>query len=117
MNSGIIKRLIAVNMLYVNPSSTNQIRKKGRKGKQVIRSIIQQYLLSGVIFLVIYGATMILIDFAKLPGYFTYYMALFALIGFSQSLSTIFNVFFESKDLQDYLPLPIKRGKFLLRNF
>ncbi|MGG5372797.1 ABC transporter [Enterococcus sp. AZ196] len=117
MNSGIIKRLIAVNMLYVNPSSTNQIRKKGRKGKQVIRSIIQQYLLSGVIFLVIYGATMILIDFAKLPGYFTYYMALFALIGFSQSLSTIFNVFFESKDLQDYLPLPIKRGEVFIAKF
>ena len=32
MNSQIIKRLIAVNMLYVNPSSTNQIRKKGHKG-------------------------------------------------------------------------------------
>ena len=31
MNSQIIKRLIAVNMLYVNPSSTNQIRKKGHK--------------------------------------------------------------------------------------
>lgn len=50
MNSGIIKRLIAVNMLYVNPSSTNQIRKKGYKGKKVIRSIAQQYLMSGVDF-------------------------------------------------------------------
>lgn len=117
MNSGIIKRLIAVNMLYVNPSSTNQIRKKGRKGKQVIRSIIQQYLLSGVIFLAIYGATMVLIDFARLPGFFTYYMALFALIGFSQSLSAIFNVFFESKDLQDYLPLPIKQGEVFIAKF
>lgn len=117
MNSGIIKRLIAVNMLYVNPSSTNQIRKKGRKGKQVIRGIIQQYLLSGVIFLVIYGATMMMIDFAKLPGYFTYYMILFALIGFSQSLSAIFNVFFESRDLQDYLPLPIKQGEVFIAKF
>lgn len=117
MNKTIIKRLIAVNMLYVNPSSTNQIRKKGRKGKQVIRSIIQQYLLSGVIFLVIYGATMVMIDFAKLPGFFTYYMALFALIGFSQSLSSIFNVFFESKDLQDYLSLPIKQGEVFVAKF
>ena len=65
MNSGIIKRLIAVNMLYVNPSSTNQIRKKGYKGKKVIRSIAQQYLMSGVIFLAIYGITMVMIDFAK----------------------------------------------------
>lgn len=117
MNSGIIKRLIAVNMLYVNPSSTNQIRKKGRKGKQVIRSIIQQYLMSGVIFLAIYGVTMVMIDFAKLPGFFTYYMVLFALIGFSQSLSAIFNVFFESRDLQDYLPLPIKQGEVFVAKF
>ena len=70
MNSQIIKRLIAVNMLYVNPSSTNQIRKKGHKGKKVIRSIVQQYLMSGVIFLLIYGATMVMIDFSKLPGFF-----------------------------------------------
>lgn len=117
MNSGIIKRLIGVNMLYVNPSATNQIRKKGRKGKQVLRSIVQQYLLSGVIFLAIYGLTMVMIDFSKLPGFFTYYMALFALIGFSQSLSAIFNVFFESKDLQDYLPLPIKQGEVFIAKF
>lgn len=117
MNSQIIKRLIAVNMLYVNPSSTNQIRKKGHKGKKVIRSIVQQYLLSGVIFLAIYGATMVMIDFSKLPGFFTYYMMLFALIGFSQSLSAIFNVFFESKDLQDYLSLPIKQGEVFVAKF
>lgn len=117
MNSGIIKRLIAVNMLYVNPSSTNQIRKKGHKGKKVIRSIAQQYLMSGVIFLAIYGITMVMIDFAKLPGFFTYYMILFALIGFSQSLSAIFNVFFESKDLQDYLSLPIKQGEVFIAKF
>lgn len=117
MNSQIIKRLIAVNMLYVNPSSTNQIRKKGHKGKKVIRSIVQQYLMSGVIFLLIYGATMVMIDFSKLPGFFTYYMMLFALIGFSQSLSAIFNVFFESKDLQDYLPLPIKQGEVFVAKF
>ncbi|WP_379946948.1 ABC transporter [Enterococcus devriesei] len=117
MNSGIIKRLIAVNMLYVNPSATNQIRKKGHKGKKVIRSILQQYVLSGLIFLFVYGATMVMIDFSQLPGFFTYYMALFALIGFSQSLSAIFNVFFESKDLQDYLALPIKQGEVFIAKF
>ncbi len=117
MNSGIVKHLIAVNMLYINPSATNQIRKKGRKGKKVIRSILQQYVLSGLIFLFVYGATMVMIDFSQLPGFFTYYMALFALIGFSQSLSAIFNVFFESKDLQDYLALPIKQGEVFIAKF
>ena len=60
---------------------------------------------------------MVMIDFSKLPGFFTYYMMLFALIGFSQSLSAIFNVFFESKDLQDYLPLPIKQGEVFVAKF
>jgi len=117
MNRELIKKLIAVNMLYVNPSTTNQVRKKGHVGKKVIHSILRQYLMSGIIFVIIYGLTMVMIDFGKLPGYFTYYMALFSLIGFSQSLSAIFNVFFESKDLMDYLSLPIKQSQVFIAKF
>ncbi|OJG46178.1 hypothetical protein RV04_GL001344 [Enterococcus hermanniensis] len=73
--------------------------------------------MSGIIFVIVYGLTMLMIDFGKLPGYFTYYMALFSLIGFSQSLSAIFNVFFESKDLVDYLPLPIKQSYVFMAKF
>lgn len=117
MNKAQLKTLTAINLLYVNPSYTLQSRKKGKQGKKLIRAILSQYALSGVIFLVIYGMTMAFMDFSKLPGYFTYYMGLFGVIGFSQSMSAIFNVFFESRDLKDYLSLPFKQGEVFFAKF
>ncbi|MGM0216709.1 ABC transporter [Enterococcus sp. AZ109] len=112
-----IKALIKTNVLYVNPSATNQSRKKGKKGAKLIRSIFSSYILSGVVFLVIYAGIMFMIDFSKYPGYFTYYMALFGLIGLSQAMSSIFNVFFESRDLENYLSLPFRQGEVFLAKF
>lgn len=117
MNKNLVGKLIAINILYTNPSATNQLRKKGKKGRQLIAGLTRSYLWSGVLFLAIYGFSMIFVDFSQMPGMFTYYMALFGLIGFSQALSTIFNVFFESKDLKDYLPLPIKQSEVFVAKF
>ncbi|MBO1308839.1 ABC transporter [Enterococcus sp. 669A] len=112
-----IKALIKTNVLCVNPSATNQSRKKGKTGAKLIRSIFSSYILSGILFLVIYVGIMFMIDFSKYPGYFTYYMALFGLIGLSQAMSSIFNVFFESRDLENYLSLPFRQGEVFLAKF
>ncbi|GCF95549.1 ABC transporter [Enterococcus florum] len=112
-----LKALMRINLLYVNPSATTQSRKKGKKGAALTRNIFLSYLLSGVVFLAVYTATMFAIDFSKFPGFFTYYLALFGLIGFSQAMSSIFNVFFESKDLENYLPLPFRQGEVFLAKF
>ncbi|WP_159721589.1 ABC transporter [Enterococcus sp. CSURQ0835] len=117
MNKTQLKTLTTLNLLYVNPSYTLQSRKKGKRGKKLIQAIVSQYVLSGIIFLVVYGMTMVFMDFSKLPGYFTYYMGLFGVIGFSQSMSAIFNVFFESRDLKDYLPLPFRQGEVFFAKF
>ncbi|MGM0240446.1 ABC transporter [Enterococcus sp. AZ103] len=117
MNRRLIQKLVGINILYTNPKATKQARDKGKKGAQVIKSLMWGYIMSGGIFLVVYGLMMIFIDFAKMPGNFTYYMALFALIGFTQGLSAIFNVFFDSRDLMDYLPLPISQGAIFIAKF
>lgn len=57
---------------------------------------------------------MVFLDFSKLPGLFTYYVALFGIIAFSQGISAIYNVFFESNDLGGFLPLPFSQAEIFL---
>jgi ABC-2 type transport system permease protein len=109
MNKQQLLTLISVNLRYANPQVTDKARKKGKSGSTLTRYLVQQYLLSGLIFLVIYGLTMAALDFSRLPGFFTYYVALFGVLGLSQGISAIFNVFFESQDLPAYLPLPFRQ--------
>lgn len=117
MNKRQLQALVAVNLLYVNPQTTNNARKKGRTGAKLSRYLINQYLLSGVLFLVIYGLTMVLMDFSQMPGFFTYYVALFGILGFSQGISVIYNVFFENQDVSWYLPLPFAQAEIFSAKF
>ncbi|MGX7059089.1 ABC transporter [Vagococcus humatus] len=114
MNKQHITALTAVNLRYANPQVTDKLRKKGKKGKKLTQSLANQFLFSGLIFLGIYGVTMVLMDFSKMPGFFTYYVALFSLLAFSQGISVIYNVFFESQDLQAYLSLPFRQTEIFL---
>ncbi|MEO2668306.1 ABC transporter, partial [Enterococcus faecium] len=79
--------LIRVNLLYVNPQLTNKAREKGKKGKRLTIYLLSQNLFSGLIFLLIYGFAMFAMNFVKLPGFFTYYVALFGMLGLTQSIS------------------------------
>ncbi|MGX7198156.1 ABC transporter [Enterococcus olivae] len=114
MNKKQLLELTKINLLYANPQATTKARGSGKSGKKLTRSLINQYLLSGVLFLAIYGFTMMLTDFSRMPGFFTYYVALFGIIAFSQGISVIYNVFFESQDLAGYLPLPFKQVEIFL---
>lgn len=114
MNTRQLIELSRVNLRYVNPQATDKARKKGKQGKELTRSILSQYLFSGIIFILVYGLSMVALDFSQLPGQYTYFLALFGILGFSQGITTIYNVFFESKDLGAYLPLPFRQGEIFL---
>ncbi|MCB5952877.1 ABC transporter [Enterococcus sp. BWT-B8] len=114
MNKLQLSELVRTNLRYANPQITDKLRRKGKSGKELTRSLINQYLFSGVAFLFIYGTTMFMLDFSKLPGFFTYYVALFTILAFSQGISVIYNIFFESRDLPAYLPLPFSQGTIFL---
>lgn len=114
MNKSQFFELVRVNLRYANPQATNSARKKGKNGKTLTRSLLIQYLFSGILFLVLYGFAMIFTDFSKMPGFFTYYVALFSILAFSQGISVIYNIFFESQDLPAYLPLPFQQSTIFL---
>lgn len=112
--SSQLKELIRVSMRYISPQVTDKAREKGRTGKKLTRYIMSQYLFAGLTFILVYGVTMLLVDFNKYPGIFTSYLGIFTLLGISQSVSIIYNVFFESKDLAAYLPLPFKQSQVFI---
>lgn len=109
MISQQLKQLIKINILYVNPQQTRKQRESGKTGSALYRALIRQYVLLGGIFAFIYGGLLLTTNLVKDIGAFTNVVGLFTVIGLSQSVTTIDNVFFESKDLKDYLPLPLSQ--------
>lgn len=117
MNKGQLWTLIRVNMLYVNPQATQKQRQKDKDSNQIVKSLLMNYVLTGVLFIVIYGGMMLAIDFPKYPGFFTSYVTIFTIMALAQSVTTINNVFYESKDLKDYLPLPFSQSTVFTAKF
>ena len=125
MNFRQIKRLFLVNLLYGNPQSTQRARDKaaktGKKGS-IVRSLMMSYLASALILVVVFSMTLLPIDFPHFPGYFTFYCGVFTAMTFAQAITAIHNIFYESKDLKDYLPLPFSNvtlfaSKFLAASY
>lgn len=109
MNKRQLKALFAVNLRLLNPQVTDRYRKKGKTGAKLTKKLQQQFFINTLVFILIYGLMMLSMDFSKLPGMFTFYALLFILLGFSQSISGIYNIFFAGKDLNSYLPLPFRQ--------
>lgn len=114
MNKKQLSALMAVNLRLLNPQVTDRYRRKGKTGAALTRKLWLQFLINGAIFLVLYGMTMVSADFSKLPGMFTFYVAIFILLAISQSISGIYNIFFAGKDLNSYLPLPFRQKEIFL---
>lgn len=114
MNKRKLASLLGVSLLYTNPQYTDQARRKGKSGKKLIQAIVMQYVLLALIFTVLYGFMLFTVDFSKMPGFFTMYVGLFGLLAMSQGVSVIYNVFFESKDLEAYLPLPFRQSEIFV---
>ncbi|WP_239257208.1 hypothetical protein [Listeria ilorinensis] len=112
-----ILELFKINLLYANPQVTEKQRKKGKSSASIYKAILWQYVFLGALFIVLYGFTMSAINFVEYPGFFTFYNAMFFVLGFSQAVSIMFNVFYNSKDIKDYLPLPFKQSSVFIAKF
>lgn len=117
MNKRQFFELFKVNLLYANPQLTTRYRDNGKSSKKIFRSILSQYLLIAVAFGFLYGMILMLVDFTKNPGMFTIYTMMFVVMTLSQAVPILFNVFYDSKDFQDYLPLPFKQSTVFLAKF
>lgn len=111
MNRKKLWQLFSVSLRYASPQVTEKARKKGYSTKKMNRYLISQFLFVAILFLFLYGGMMATVNFSKMPGFFTMYAGLFAILAISQGISVIYNIFFESRDLPAYLPLPFTQGE------
>ncbi|MDR2975728.1 MAG: ABC transporter permease [Streptococcaceae bacterium] len=117
MNFRQIKTLFKINLLYVNPQVTEQSRRKIKRGKKLSNSLLLQYSLVGIIYLLLFSVMMLTIDLPKYPGYFGMYFILYLVFAGSQAFAAFHNVMYESKDLKDLLPLPIASSSIFFAKF
>lgn len=118
MNWSVIWELFKINLLYSDPRSLVAVRNKQSKkpNKKITaykRMLFQQLFLS--IFLgILYSFIFIGFDFSQAPGLFTTYLLIFIAISILNAFPAMFTVFYDSKDSQLYLPLPIKAKELLV---
>lgn len=99
--------LLKIDFLSVNPQLTQRARLRGRKGANLIFSLLQQIFFTSLIFMVIYGLTIFPIDFYRFPGLMSYYFLLFNGLALLQGVTSIVHLFFNEQGLKEYIPLPV----------
>ncbi|WP_311407365.1 hypothetical protein [Liquorilactobacillus uvarum] len=114
MNKNQLWQLTKINLLYANPQATSRARQSGKTGRKLTFALLRQYILIGVIFVALYGVTLLGFNLAIQTAVFTKFIALFTLMLVSQNISVINNVFFESNDQGAYLPLPFDQRTIYL---
>lgn len=108
--------LAKVNMIYANPQliekRRNKEAKKGTASKiSAYGYILGQNILLLAIFIFLFGLLFSSIDLVQYPGMFTTFIGTLILMTVLQGFYLIFNLFYDSKDLAHYLPLPFKASE------
>lgn len=101
--------------MLIHSSRIKQERKE--KGKAINYLSLSQNLFSGLIFLLIYGFAMFAMNFVKLPGFFTYYVALFGMLGLTQSISVIYNIFLKEMTCKYFCLCLLDKNRFFQQRF
>ena len=115
LNKSNLKRMIEINMLYVNPTLTSKIY-KGKKGlaedernlTNVAKKIfIKTAVVMSVVMILVYGNFFFMVDFSKMAYILDTSVILFLIINVVSGISSYFNVFYESHDVEYYMTLPV----------
>ncbi|HEP1522920.1 TPA: ABC transporter permease [Streptococcus pyogenes] len=111
MNWSTIWELIKINILYSNPQSLANLKKRQEKHPKenfkAYKSMMRQQALMIAIFLVIYLFMFIGVDFSHYPGLFSFDVAMFFIMSTLTAFSSLYTIFYESNDLKLYIHLPV----------
>ncbi|VHF24831.1 ABC transporter permease [Streptococcus pyogenes] len=111
MNWSTIWELIKINILYSNPQSLANLKKRQEKHPKenfkAYKSMMRQQALMIAMFLVIYLFMFIGVDFSHYPGLFSFDVAMFFIMSTLTAFSSLCTIFYESNDLKLYIHLPV----------
>ncbi len=101
--------------MLIHSSRIKQERKEKGKAINYLSFVSKSF--SGLIFLLIYGFAMFAMNFVKLPGFFTYYVALFGILGLTQSISVIYNIFLKEMTCKYFCLCLLDKDRFFQQRF
>lgn len=101
-----IKQLAKVNLVSANPHLVEK-KRTASSSPPYIAVLLQSGLMLFIFFL-LYSFMFFFIDFTQYPGMFSTYIVMFIVMAVLQGFYLVYNLFYESKDLIHYLPLPFK---------
>lgn len=104
MRMQAIKQLAKISLISANPHLVE--KKRATSSYPPYMAILLQNSLMLFIFFLLYSFIFFFIDFTQYPGMFTTYIVMFIVMAVLQGFYLIYNLFYESKDLIHYLPLP-----------
>ncbi|MGT2929328.1 hypothetical protein ACVR1G_03655 [Streptococcus dentasini] len=115
MSWSTIWELVKINILYSNPQSMTQIKKKRERNPNKTyssyKAVIRQQLLLIVVFTFIFLFNFATVNFKDYPGLFSQYVASFFVMAVFYGFSAMYSIFYDSKDLVLYAPLPIRQSE------
>ncbi|WP_159582952.1 ABC transporter permease [Streptococcus halichoeri] len=108
----IIWELIKINILYSNPSALHSLRRKQEKKPKenfhAYASMLRGQAFLSLSFLLVYIYMFMGVNFKHYPGYFSFYLALFFVMATVSCFTAMYSVFYDSRDIKGYVPLPIR---------
>ena len=114
-----VQKLININLLYTaKPEQLSKWRKQQLKNPQkklnIGRKVMSMYIWVTLLYIGIFGLMGSTLPYDKSPGLFSNAILMFSLMVLSQGFLSFYNVFYESKDLESYMPLSFSEGEVLL---
>lgn len=110
----IFKQIFKINLLYANPAVTTKMWKKDKyrlNPDKIYKDIgIRSYVFGSIMMLFIYSLIFMPIDYSMFPYIVDYSVLLFIVMNIFQTFTYFFNVFYESKDIEGYMTLPIDQS-------
>lgn len=111
MNKKIFFEIFKINLLYANSKITSIYSKKKdyiENPKKLYKKIfLSNFVYSPLIMLVFYSVIFFRFDFKQIPIFFDVFYLFFMAFAVIQSFSVTYSIFYASKDLEAYKPLPI----------
>lgn len=110
----MFKQIFKINLLYANPAVTTKMWKKDKyrlNPDKIYKDLgIRSYVFGSVMMLFIYSLIFMPIDYSMFPYIVDYSILLFIVMNIFQTFTYFFNVFYESKDIEGYMTLPIDQS-------
>lgn len=111
--NAVFHHLFFINLLYANPPlATVYLKKEAyRKEPQSFykKMLVSQLIKYPLLFVFSYALFLFPLSFELVPYYFDYIFAFLLLMDLMQTFPIFFNTFYESKDLESYMPLPLSQ--------